>query len=170
MTLLFFEQKLNLIAILRNFLYLVTLFCFLVLLITGFYQVIFQGTAIHGYWLMLHATFAPVFAVCLAVLAVMWAHNCRFDKNYWPWVQRILQRQPKNPDRGKKYECTIKICFWLIVILALPLMLSILLTMFPLSGTEIQKSFLNIHRYTALVLALIVIIHTYLTIRTKMKE
>ena len=169
LTILFFEQKLNLIGILRKLLYLVALLCFMVLLITSFYPVIFQGAEIHGYWLMLHATFAPVFAVCLAVLAVMWAHNSRFDKNYCPWLQRIIQRQPKNPEIGKKYECTIKICFWLIVILALPLMLSILLSMFPLFGTKIQKLLLNIHRCTALVLAMIVIIHTYLTIRTKMK-
>ena len=120
---------------------------------------------------MLHATFAPVFAGCLAVLAVMWAHNCRFNRGDWPWLQRIIHREiASNEAVAEKKGLVQKICFWLIVVLALPVILSIVLSMFPLFGTKGQDFLLNMHRYSTLLLALIAIVHTYLIIRTKIEH
>lgn len=178
-TLFFLEQKLNLVGVLRRLIYLLALLCFVVLLITGFYPVLVYGEHLSGFLLMLHATFAPVFAVCLAVLAVFWADNCRFDKNYWPWLQRVLGRETVNKAGVKKYdpcpsdglgELLRKICFWLIILLALPVILSIILSMFPLFGTHGQEFLLSAHRYSALLLALVAIVHTYLVIRTQMEQ
>lgn len=170
LTLALLEQKLNLIGILRKLVYLLALLCFVVLAVTGFYPPLVLGKPLSGYLMMVHATAAPVFAGCVAVLAVMWTHNCRFDKNYWPWLQKLLQREPANTDTGEKFELTQKICFWLIIILALPLILSIVSSMFPIFGTHWQELLLNIHRYTALAFALVAIVHTYLIIRVKMKK
>lgn len=169
-TLLLLEQKLSFIGILRKLVYLLALFCFVVLVVTGFYQLLVSGEHLSGYLMMLHATFAPIFAACLAALAVMWAHNCQFNKNYWPWLQRILRREPINKAAVEKFELGRKICFWLIIILALPLSLSIVLSMFPLFGTAVQEFLLNLHRYSALLLALIAIVHTYLVIRTQLND
>jgi len=172
---LLLEQKLSPVGVLRKLVYLLALLCFLVLAITSFYPVLVLRESIHGYWLMLHATFAPVFAACLAVLAVMWAGNCCFNKSDWPWLQRILERvtlvkrvgeEPSNkcPGLGQK------ITFWLIVLLALPVILSVVLSMFPFFGTDGQEFLLNLHRYSALLLALAAIVHTYLIIRTQMEQ
>ncbi len=170
-TLLFLEQKSSVIGIARKLLYLLALLCFVVLLITGFYPVLIRGEQISGYLLMLHATFAPVFAGCLAVLAVMWADNCRFNKDDWPWLQRILKRETASDKSGtEKHTLIQRICFWLIVMLALPVILSAVLSMFPLFGTRGQEFLLDTHRYSALLLALIIIVHTYLIIRTKVQR
>jgi len=169
-TLFFCEQKLRWVGVLRKLIYLLALLCFVVLVITGFYPVLVRGEHLGGFLLMLHATFAPVFAACLAVLAVMWADNCQFDKNYWPWLQRVLGREAVNKAGVKKYELLQKICFWLIVLLALPVILSIVLGMFPLFGTDGQKFLLNLHRYSTLPLALAAIVHIYLIIRTQMEQ
>jgi len=174
-TMLLLEQKLSPVGVLRKLVYLLALLCFLVLAITSFYPVLVLRESIHGYWLMLHATFAPVFAICLAVLAVMWAGNCCFNKSDWPWLQRILERvtpvkrvgeEPSNkcPGLGQK------ITFWLIIVLALPVILSVVLSMFPFFGTDGQEFLLNLHRYSALLLALAAIVHTYLVIRTQMEQ
>jgi len=174
-TMLFLEQKLRPAGVLRKLVYLLALLCFLVLAITTFYPVLVLKEPIHGYWLMLHATFAPVFAICLAVLAVMWAGNCCFNKNDWLWLTRMLERitlvkrvgeEPSNEVSGLGQ----KITFWLVVVLALPLILSIILSMFSFFGTYWQGLLLDIHRYTALVFAIVAIVHTYLMIRAKMKE
>jgi cytochrome b subunit of formate dehydrogenase len=167
LTLFLFEQKLNIVGILRKLVYLLALLCFLILVVTGFFPLLVLGKHISGYWIMLHTTAAGVFAVCLAVLSVMWVHNCQFDKNYWPWLQRLLQRVPLSKDRGQKYELGQKICFWLIVLLALPVILSIVLTMFPFFGTDWQKILLSLHRYSALSLALTIVVHTYLMIQSQ---
>jgi len=163
LTLLFIPQKLSLVGVLRKLVYLLALLCFVILLVTGFFPQLFLQKSISGYWLMLHATAAPVFAVCVAILAVMWADNCRLDKNYWPWLLRILQRQTRDMPVPEKHELAQKICFWLIVLSALPLILSIILSMFPLFGTHWQELLADTHRYSALLFALVVVMHTYLT-------
>lgn len=155
--------------------YLVALFCFVVLALTGFYPVLVLGEHISGYLVMLHATFAPVFAICLAVLAVMWACNCRFTAGDWPWFDRIVQRITSVESAGKaaqsKSSCLgQKITFWLIIFLALPLALSIVLSMFPLFGTNWQELLLGLHRCTAFVFTVVVILHTFLLIRTPAKK
>ncbi len=168
LTLLLVEQKLNLIGRLRKLLYLLALLCFVILVLNGFYSVLILAEPITGYRIILQTIAGGVFTVCIAILAVMWAYNCRLDKNYWPWLTRLLQHRSKNTTAPEKYELAQKICFWLIILLALPLILSIILSMFTLFGTDGQKCLLHLHRYSALSLALIAIIHTYLLIRTKM--
>jgi len=174
-TLLLVEQKLSPVGVLRKLVYLLALLCFVVLAVTGFYPTVILGEHISGYLLMVHATFAPVFAICLAVLAVMWARNCRFNRSDWPWFQRIVQRVTLVKSAGEEAHRESsslgqKITFWLIIFLALPLGLSIILSMFTLFGTYWQELLLGIHRYTALVFALVVIIHTYLLVRAKTKQ
>jgi cytochrome b subunit of formate dehydrogenase len=174
-TLLLIEQKLTPIGVLRKLVYLLALLCFVVLAITGFYPTIVLGEHISGYLVMVHATFAPVFAVCLAVLAVMWARNSRFTGSDWPWFQRFVQRvtlvkktSKETPPEGSGFGQ--KITFWLIIFLALPLALSIILSMYPLFGTHWQELLLGIHRYAALLFSLAVIVHLYLLMRCKMNE
>lgn len=169
-TLIFIQQKLTPVGLLRKLVYLLALLCFVVLVITGFYPVLFLNEHLSSYLLMVHATFAPVFAGCLAVLAVMRADNCRFDKTDWPWLQRLLRRAPVASPPDAKYSLVRKICFWLIVVLALPVILSIVLGMFPLFGTEGQEFLLNLHRYSTLLLAAVAILHTYLIIRIQMDK
>ena len=191
LTLLFLEQKLSLVGALKKLVYLLAMLCFVVLVVTGFYRPLVLGEHISGYLMMVHATFAPVFAVCLAVLAVMWARHCRLDQSDCPPLQYILQRvtrpaplrcgarlktagEPARRTAGellcKSSRLGQKVTFWLIIFLALPLILSIILSMFPLFGTHWQELLLSMHRYTALVFVLVVIVHIYLVIRTKMQE
>ena len=169
------KQKHNLVVIFRMLVYLVALVCFVVLALTGFYPVLVLGEHISGYLVMLHATFAPVFAICIAVLAVMWASNCRFAPGDWPWFERIVQRitSAKGVDKAAKNKSSgfgQKITFWLIIFLTLPLALSIVLSMFPLFGTHWQEILLGLHRYTAYVFTVVVILHTFLLIRTTAKK
>ena len=172
-TLLFVEQKLSLAEVFRKLVYLLALLCFIVLAITGFYPTLVRGEHISGYLLMIHATFAPIFAITLAILAVMWSGHCRFTAGDWPWFGKLVQRVTltKNTEQQVKNESCLgqKITFWLIIFLALPLIMSIVLSMFPYFGTYWQELLLDIHRYTALVFALAAIVHTYLLIRIKMK-
>jgi cytochrome b subunit of formate dehydrogenase len=151
--------------------YLAALLSFVVLALTGFYPVFVLGEHISGYLVMIHATFAPVFAVCLAVLAVLWAGNCRFTAGDWPWFERIVQRVTLNKNADEKAHIKSsglgqKITFWLIIFLALPLALSILLSMFHLFGIHWQEFLIGLHRTIALVFTVVVIIHTFLLIRT----
>lgn len=165
------NDRLSIIGMLRILVYLAVLFCFVVLAITGFYPTLILGKHISGYLVMVHATFAPVFAVCLAVLAVMWAKRWCFTSGDWPLFERIvrwatLANNPVANTYGKSPGLGRKISFWLIIFLALPLIISIVLSMFPLFGTHWQELLLSMHRYTALVFAMVAIVHSYFIIRT----
>ena len=175
LTLVLLEQKLSPVGILRKLVYLLALLCFVVLAVTGFYPTIVLGEHISGYLLMVHATFSPIFAICLAVLAVMWARNCRFNQRDWPWFGRIIQSVTLVKSTGEETQRKStglgqKITFWMIISLALPLILSIILSMYTLFGTYWQELLLGIHRYTALVFALVGIVHIYLVTRNKIQE
>ncbi|MHC4153921.1 MAG: hypothetical protein ACYST6_03200 [Planctomycetota bacterium] len=166
LTLLFLPQQLTLLGKFKKLLYLVTMLCVVVLAATGFYPVLILGEHISGYLLMIHVTTGGVFAACLVLLAFTFAHSRRFDEKDWPWltslVRREMQRSRLLPESSVLLR---KICFWLLIILALPLMLSVVLSMFPLLGTAGQLLLADTHRYSTLAFAVVAIIHTYLIIR-----
>jgi cytochrome b subunit of formate dehydrogenase len=172
LTLLLPEQRFGILGVFRKLVYFVALLCFVVLAVNGFYPSVVLGEPISGYYLMLQVTAGGVFAACLAVLAVMWAHRCRFDKSDWQQLRHLIRREASElvgakPAVARSSELGQKICFWLITLLALPVILSIVLSMFTLFGTDGQEFLLQLHRYSALLLALVAIVHTYLIIRTQ---
>jgi hypothetical protein len=63
-----------------------------------------------------------------------------------------------------------KAAFWAVVALSLPLILSILLSMFHLVGTGWQEILLATHRWTAIAFGVMVILLTYLTVRIRVAE
>jgi cytochrome b subunit of formate dehydrogenase len=172
-SLLLIEQKSSLLGALKKLCYLVSLVCFLVLALTGFWPVLVHGEHISGYLMMIHATFAPVFALCLAILAVTWAGENRFAAQDCPWIAGLLRRTTRLrvPPQEQSWSCSLlgyKATFWLLIFLALPLILSIVISMFHILGTSWQYFAMAVHRWTALVFAIVVVLHTYLAIRTRM--
>jgi cytochrome b subunit of formate dehydrogenase len=166
LTLLFLPQQLTLLGKFKKLLYLVAMLCVVVLGVTGFYPVLILGKHISGYLLMIHVTAGGVFAACLALLALAFAHSRRFNERDWPWLISLIRRRlQKNPFLPKNTDLPRKICFWLLVVLALPVMLSVVLSMFPLLGTAGQLLLAEAHRYSTLAFAVVAIIHTYLIIR-----
>ncbi|MBN1509585.1 MAG: hypothetical protein JW955_22240 [Sedimentisphaerales bacterium] len=173
MSLLLIEQRSSLLGALKKLCYLVAAVCFVVLAITGFYPVLIQGKHISGFLMMIHATFAPVFALCMAILAITWAGGNRFTADDCPWMSRLLRRvtrlQIAADDRPCRWSLVLyKAVFWLLLFLMLPLVLSIVVSMFHLLGTPWQHTTLAIHRWIGMVFVIVGIIHTYLAIRLRM--
>ena len=150
LTLLFLPARLNLLGRIRKLMYLVAIFAFLVLAATGFWPVM-AGVPIAGWLLMIHVTFGGVFAFCFAFLALTWAQKFVFGGQ-------------------KMFSCPAedfiaKASFWAMVLLSLPVILSMVLSMFPLLGSEWQEILLWIHRYSTLGFAIAAIIGTYFVLR-----
>lgn len=174
-SLLWIGPPLSLLGVLKKLCYLAALVCFVVLGFTGFYPLLAQGEHISGYAMMIHATFAPIFALCLAILALTWASHYRFEKDDCPCVQRLLRRftRLRVPEPQAGCRCARdaqKAAFWAVVALSLPLILSILLSMFHLFGTHWQELLLAMHRWTAVAFAVAAILLTYLTARLRLAE
>jgi hypothetical protein len=118
------------------------LLAFAILVVTGFLPVIFTGGPVSGLVLMLHVAAGPVFAVCLALLAVLVAARFRM--------------------RAGELNHMVKWGFWLVLLFAIPLIASAILGMFPFFGTEGQNVLLHLHGYSALLLLLSVSITYFL--------
>lgn len=149
----------NALSVLRGLFYLLTLAVFLVLAITGFIPVVFWGGHLTGVLLLVHVTAAPIFALSLAILSLLWAHRQRFSEENWGTVKELSARKPVEADRVE--ELGRKICFWLILVFAIPLILSIVLGVFPIFGTDGQESLVLLHGISALLLTITAVIHTY---------
>ena len=169
-TLLFLQQDLSWLGVLKKLAYLLALLCFIILFVTGFGPVLLGGR-LSGYLLMIHVTFGAVFVVCLAFLTVMWAHSFRFSPEDMEWLKRLpCCGTPLTKDILQNSDIGGKCCFWKIVFFSLPLSLSSVLSMFPIFGTHGQEILFETHRYSALLFACLVFIHIYLTIRSEIKS
>jgi len=155
------NRLLPLLKLLRNLVYFVGVVSFAVLVISGFYPLV-TGSRLSGYWVMAHATAAPVFAACLAILALFWADRHSFFK--------VITPRPENQETASSDFCLCqKILFWLIVLLALPLIMAILMMMFPLFAAHTQECLLQVHRVAALVSAIAVILLIGISLVHKLK-
>lgn len=159
------------IEFLKKLVYAIALVCFILLSVTGFSLWVIPENKLSGYLMMAHVTFAPVFGLCMAALAVMYAYSQRFDESDWLFVSRIFRCGAQDEEPASRGSVLVmKLCFWLICVVTIPLIFSILLSMFPIFGSEIQDILLQLHRYSSLVLSIAAIVHTYLFIMTPAKK
>ncbi len=150
-----FPSKINW---LKKFFYLATIFFFILMMLSAFINVIFIGDDLTGLLLLIHVTIAPLFSIFLAVTIILYAHSNSFNKNDISLDQKSLKiNRSKLNSNGY-----LKLIFWLIVFFSLPTMISIILSMFPIFGTEGQEFLLNIHRYSTLIILLLFIFHVAL--------
>ncbi len=150
---------------LMRFFYLATLISVLLLAITGFLPVIF-GQAVSNFALILHLVLAPLFAIGITALALFWAQRHRFNENDWKLLQQGFKKveRPASPEHPHVWQ---KICFWLSLLLAVPVIISTVLMMYPLYGTAGQEWLLHLHGYAGLVLLAVVVLHAYFVLIKK---
>ena len=163
---LFLEWNRAWLARFRKLAFLVFLLSFFVLLVTGFGPLLLGGR-LHGYLVMVHATFAPVFVVCTAFIAVTAAAKYAFKKSDIEHLPRPWWKLPK-PTEGcwcTDFGVGVKTGFWMLLLLSLPLTLTVVVSMLPLYGPKWQDFMFKMHRYCSLIFALIAIIELYILAR-----
>ena len=162
LTLLLLPQRLSLLGKFRKLLYLLALLCFAVLAVTGFYPALVLREELSGYLLMVHVSAGGAFAACLALLALMWADHCRFDGTDWQRLTGLFRRTARPTTETPPARLCQKLVFWIILVAALPLILSVVLSMFPLLGTEGQLLLAEVHRYCAVAFTVLGVWYIYL--------
>ena len=137
---------------------------FAILFLTGFGPVV-SGGRLHGYLLMLHATFAPVFIVCAMVVVVGGAAQYCFSSKDGELLANPGQYKGDLGGILTDTGIAAKACFWVLAIMTLPLTMTMVLGMLPLFGTEIQEFLYHAHRWSALIFAAFAIFELYLLLR-----
>ncbi len=137
--------------------YQLTLLFALLMAVTSFLPILIMGGQLTGFPLILHVTLAPFFCVSLAISALFWAHSQQFQEEDWSYLKKLQLNMDKNDDINlKSWQ---KVYFWFFMLISLPAILSIVLSMYPLFGTGGQEALLEIHRYSTLLLFLIISIY-----------
>jgi len=121
-------------------LYIITLLSIVVLAFTGFWAAIITGEPSTGYLLMLHCTAAIGFCLTLPLALIVSAEKYRFT--------------PSDLSPGQRSVGVSKMCFWIFTVAAIPVILSMILSMFPLFGPVGQEFLYQIHRFCALLLVM----------------
>ena len=167
LTLLFLEQSLGWAGRFRKLAFLLGLLSFCVLALTGFLPLILGGK-LHGYLLMIHATFAPVFIACAAFIAIIGAGRYAFNKA----DAEAIPQKPLACKCGSDQGCWLtdtgvgaKAGFWVLLFLTLPVTLTMVLSMLPVFGPEGQEFLFHAHRWCTLAFALIAVVELYMLVR-----
>jgi hypothetical protein len=124
--------------------------------------VLVLGSHLSGMLLVIHVTMAPVFGIALSALALLWAHRLRFDEVDWRIVEGVGRRSFPGGDALVRFS--LKVGFWIALILSLPLMLTVILGLFPLYGTDGEALLIRLHGYSALLLMITALGELYLII------
>jgi hypothetical protein len=111
------------------------------------------GDRMHRWMLILHMSLAPLFAVCIAGLALLWADFARFA--------------PREFGGATRFDVAEKFAFWVVILASFLTILSAMLGMMTWFGSEGQETLLNLHRASALVL---MIAATYQAVRLLAKK
>jgi len=102
------------------------------------------GTPPMTHWmLMAHVSAAPLFAIGLALVALTWSERSRFSVS------------------GSGQSCFSKALLWFILIGGLVVLLSGVVPMTPVFGTAGQHLLYLTHRYSAIVLTVIILLHLF---------
>jgi cytochrome b subunit of formate dehydrogenase len=107
----------------------------IVLAATGIGTFVLGEAPMTQWVLMAHVSAAPLFAIGLALVGLTWADRCRLGRH------------------GSRHSGAAKTLFWLILSCGVVVILSGVLPMTPLFGTDEQHALYLTHRYSGIVLA-----------------
>lgn len=142
---------------------------FALLVVTSFLPVL-TGRPLGGWLLIIHVGASPVFFLSLLAGLLVWGEDCCYSKADCDWLGMALRHPLGDPgERGAtgRFDPVQKTYFWMAGVLGLVLLLTMLLSMVPLFGTQGQRLLLTIHRWAALVLLVLTVLHTYRTVLGK---
>jgi hypothetical protein len=158
------------LSLIRLISYYSSVFFFLIMAASGFLPFIFLGTGLTGLALLVHVTAAPLFCVAYAVFILLSAFQYQFGKNEYLFV---FKRD--TIDDSVKYEyakdsLVFKTAFWLSAAVSVPVITSIILTLFPIFGSEAMDSLISIHGYSVLILTISFVIQLYYSIILRTRD
>ncbi|MCB0260682.1 MAG: hypothetical protein KDI38_20995 [Calditrichaeota bacterium] len=136
--------------------YRLGLLSFALLALSGLLPLMITGGHLSGWLLLLHLLAAPVFALCLAVLALAGGYRLRLSADAWK-TEKIGAESTRRPHP----QTLMKLSAWAILLLGLPVIISIGLSMFPFYGTIGQNNLLLLHGFSGLLLTVVMAFHLY---------
>jgi hypothetical protein len=125
---------------------------FALMALSSFIPVLVAGSPLSGWMLILHVTVAPFFLIALAMTALLFAVN----KLFKPEDLHVLTSLKSDREAPVLMPFLSRLSFWTFLVVAIPAVLSVILSMYPLFTAEGLEALVRVHRYATLILFIIV--------------
>jgi hypothetical protein len=146
----------------EKLLYLILTLAVLVLAGTSWYAMWTDGV-LAGWLLMLHMAGAGTFVTALPLVALAWAYRSRF------FVDRVRPRSSAETEpRTPQFLWLARVAFWVILAAGFLNVMTMLISMLPLFGTDDLTELLTFHRYTGLAVVAALLLHIYANVLTRL--
>jgi hypothetical protein len=120
--------------------------------VTSGFDSLLSGQKLSGYWLVIHAAAAPVFAVSAVLVMLFWAHRNRLLQTDWNRLCRPIGSAKPGISNGY-FVVLRKFFFWIAALTAIPAVASVTFTLFPVMASVRQEDLILIHRFSVIPLA-----------------
>lgn len=114
----------------------------IVLTLTGFCTAVCIGRPLSGFALLIHTVTGALFALCIAVLAVLRAGSSKLT----------------GEDKGR-FTTVQKVCFWVIIACGIVLVKTVLAAMLPILASHYQHELMLAHRMAALIVLVAAVLY-----------
>lgn len=138
----------------------ITLVAGMLLAISGFVPLLVLGGTLSGFPLIMHMAVAPFFVVCLSWSVIVRIHRRRFVLNDWLLIKHSQAANREEIMLGREFRQ--KLFFWSFLVISVLVIVSILMSMYPLVSSEGLGYLIAIHGYSSLLLVVLGIIYLYL--------
>jgi len=125
---------------------------FALMALSSFIPVLIAGSPISGWMLILHVTVAPFFVISLSLTALLFAVN----KLFKPEDRNVVITLKLGREAPVLLPFLSRLSFWMFLVVAIPAVLSVILSMYPLFTAEGLETLVTVHRYATLILFIIV--------------
>ena len=148
----------------RSVSFYISVILFIIMALSGFLPFLFMGTSISGLALVIHVTAAPLFCMAYAVFIVLSAFQYKFeDDDYMFIFKRKMLVETENFESVKSIFI-LKTVFWISAALSIPVIASIILSLYPIFSTYNMDNLIIVHKYSVLIFTISFVIQVYYSI------
>jgi hypothetical protein len=164
------EKVSDIFDLLRTLSFYSSFLLFLIMAASGFLPFVFLGTSLTGFALLIHVTAAPLFCISYAVFILLSAFQYQFGNTEYLFVFKRDTVDDLEEYEYAKDSLVLKSAFWISAVISVPVIISIILTLFPIFGSDAMVGLTTIHGYSVLILTISFVIQVYYSIILRSKD
>ena len=151
-------------------LFFASVLLFFIMASSGFLPFIFMSTSLSGLALIIHITAAPLFCLSYAIFIVLSAFQYMYDEDDYIYIFKRKMLRKSGDIKPVQSLFLLKSTFWISAAISLPVIGSIILSLYPIFSTSEMDILLIIHKYSVLIFTISFVIQVYYSIILRMQE
>ena len=158
------------IKLIKSMLFFASVLLFFIMASSGFLPFIFMSTSLSGLALIIHITAAPLFCLSYAIFIVLSAFQYMYDEDDYIYIFKRKMLRKSGDIKPVQSLFLLKSTFWISAAISLPVIGSIILSLYPIFSTSEMDILLIIHKYSVLIFTISFVIQVYYSIILRMQE